>query len=57
MGSRGPRYVAVYDYTAADDDEVSFLEGKGVNDCDCDYRKYICYSYESLWIESYYFLY
>ena len=33
MGSRssGPRYRAVYDYTAADDDEVSFQEGKGVN--------------------------
>ena len=24
----GPRYVAVYDYTAADDDEISFQEGK-----------------------------
>ena len=24
----GPCYVAVYDYTAADDDEVSFQEGK-----------------------------
>lgn len=23
----GPRYVAIYDYTAADDDEVSFVEG------------------------------
>jgi hypothetical protein len=23
----GPRYVAIYDYTAADDDEVSFMEG------------------------------
>ena len=23
----GPRYVAVYDYTAADDDEISFQEG------------------------------
>lgn len=25
--SSGPQYVAVYDYTAADDDEVSFVEG------------------------------
>lgn len=25
--SSGPRYVAIYDYTAADDDEVSFNEG------------------------------
>ena len=24
----GPRYVAIYDYTAADDDEVSFMEGQ-----------------------------
>ena len=23
----GPRYVAIYDYSAADDDEVSFMEG------------------------------
>ena len=23
----GPRYIAVYDYTAADDDEISFQEG------------------------------
>merc|ERR1719505_229031 len=25
--SQGPRYEAIYDYTAADDDEVSFVEG------------------------------
>ena len=25
---RQPRYVALYDYTAADDDEVSFQESK-----------------------------
>ena len=24
----GPRYVAIYDYTAADDDEISFNEGE-----------------------------
>jgi len=23
----GPKYIAIYDYTAADDDEVSFIEG------------------------------
>ena len=26
----GPRYVAVYDYTAADDDEISFQEGMSI---------------------------
>jgi hypothetical protein len=26
----GPRYVAVYDYTAADDDEISFVEGDNI---------------------------
>lgn len=26
--SSGPRYVAIYDYTAADDDEVTFQEGQ-----------------------------
>ena len=26
--SSGPRYVAIYDYTAADDDEISFQEGQ-----------------------------
>lgn len=25
--SSGPRYVAVYDYVAADEDEISFQEG------------------------------
>lgn len=28
----GPRYIAVYDYTAADDDEVSFNEGDEIVD-------------------------
>lgn len=28
----GPRYVAVYDYTAADDDEISFQEGDAIID-------------------------
>ena len=27
----GPRYVAVYDYTAADDDEISFQEGMSLS--------------------------
>ena len=27
---QGPRYVAVYDYTAADDDEISFVEGDSI---------------------------
>ena len=29
--STGPRYFAVYDYTAADEDEVSFNEGMAVD--------------------------
>lgn len=28
--SKTPRYTAIYDYTAADDDEVSFVEGKTI---------------------------
>jgi hypothetical protein len=28
----GPRYKALYDYTAADDDEVSFMEGDTISD-------------------------
>jgi len=28
----GPKYVAIYDYTAADDDEVSFIEGDIITD-------------------------
>ena len=30
----GGRYIAVYDYTAADDDEVSFQEGDVITNCE-----------------------
>lgn len=31
-GSQGPVYVALYDYTSADDDEASFIEGDTITD-------------------------